>query len=462
MDINEILNLSDPEKIIGTLKSKSVQTPNWGGAKGLVNEYDPNRHPVMNRSLYPDIVGDHGTLTHVTRVTYDLQRLAVKRTTELVTGVPVRRIYKPDNVKQQQVAKVMERIFEKNRINSVNIERFSELFASCEIMTLWYAVQSPNNVYGVQSELKLRCRTFSPMKGDDLFPLFDEYGDLIALSVGYSRKIGNKSINYFDAYTKDRHIKWQNNEGWSVLEDEPITLGKIPGIYTYRPTPVWEDTSKLVYEMEWAMSRNGNYLRENSKPLFVVFADDNITYNQEGETDKEFKSVLQFPQGSTAQYVTWQQAVDNLKFYISELRQSFFTQLQLPDWSYESMKATPMSGESRKQLFIDAQLKVKDESGRLLEFLDREINVVKQFVKIILGDAFAADVDALQVENEITPYTITDDADTISMLQMANGNKPVMSQRESIEMLGWSADVEKTMAEIGEEAEADEINFANM
>lgn len=462
MDINEILNLSDPEKIIGTLKSKSVQTPNWGGAKGLVNEYDPNRHPVMNRSLYPDIVGDHGTLTHVTRVTYDLQRLAVKRTTELVTGVPVRRIYKPDNDKQQQVAKVMERIFEKNRINSVNIERFSELFASCEIMTLWYAVQSPNNVYGVQSELKLRCRTFSPMKGDDLFPLFDEYGDLIALSVGYSRKIGNKSINYFDAYTKDRHIKWQNNEGWSVLEDEPITLGKIPGIYTYRPTPVWEDTSKLVYEMEWAMSRNGNYLRENSKPLFVVFADDNITYNQEGETDKEFKSVLQFPQGSTAQYVTWQQAVDNLKFYISELRQSFFTQLQLPDWSYESMKATPMSGESRKQLFIDAQLKVKDESGRLLEFLDREINVVKQFVKIILGDAFAADVDALQVENEITPYTITDDADTISMLQMANGNKPVMSQRESIEMLGWSADVEKTMAEIGEEAEADEINFANM
>ncbi len=462
MDINEILNLSDPEKIIGTLKSKSVQTPNWGGAKGLVNEYDPNRHPVMNRSLYPDIVGDHGTLTHVTRVTYDLQRLAVKRTTELVTGVPVRRIYKPENVKQQQVAKVMERIFEKNRINSVNIERFSELFASCEIMTLWYAVQSPNNVYGVQSELKLRCRTFSPMKGDDLFPLFDEYGDLIALSVGYSRKIGNKSINYFDAYTKDRHIKWQNNEGWSVLEDEPITLGKIPGIYTYRPTPVWEDTSKLVYEMEWAMSRNGNYLRENSKPLFVVFADDNITYNQEGETDKEFKSVLQFPQGSTAQYVTWQQAVDNLKFYISELRQSFFTQLQLPDWSYESMKATPMSGESRKQLFIDAQLKVKDESGRLLEFLDREINVVKQFAKIILGDAFAADVDALQVENEITPYTITDDADTISMLQMANGNKPVMSQRESIEMLGWSADVEKTMAEIGEEADSDEINFANL
>lgn len=462
MDINEILNLSDPEKIIGTLKSKSVQTPNWGGAKGLVNEYDPNRHPVMNRSLYPDIVGDHGTLTHVTRVTYDLQRLAVKRTTELVTGVPVRRIYKPENDKQQQVAKVMERIFEKNRINSVNIERFSELFASCEIMTLWYAVQSPNNVYGVQSELKLRCRTFSPMKGDDLFPLFDEYGDLIALSVGYSRKIGNKSINFFDAYTKDRHIKWQNNEGWSVLEDEPITLGKIPGIYTYRPTPVWEDTSKLVYEMEWAMSRNGNYLRENSKPLFVVFADDNITYNQEGETDKEFKSVLQFPQGSTAQYVTWQQAVDNLKFYISELRQSFFTQLQLPDWSYESMKATPMSGESRKQLFIDAQLKVKDESGRLLEFLDREINVVKQFAKIILGDAFAADVDALQVENEITPYTITDDADTISMLQMANGNKPVMSQRESIEMLGWSADVEKTMAEIGEEADSDEINFANM
>lgn len=204
--------------------------------------------------------------------------------------------------------------------------------------------------------------------------------------------------------------------------------------------------------MEWAMSRSGNYLRENSKPLFVVFADENISYGDELSPDKEFKAVMQYPKGSSAQYVTWQQAVENLKFYISELRQSFFTQLQLPDWSYESMKSNPMSGESRKQLFIDAQLKVKDESGRLLEYFDRETNVVKAYAKIIMGDSYSADIDALPVENIITPFTITDDKDTISNLVLANGNKPVVSQRESIELLGWSSDVDKTMQEIANES----------
>ena len=164
---------------------------------------------------------------------------------------------------------------------------------------------------------------------------------------------------------------------------------------------------------------------------------------------------MQYPKGSTAAYVTWQQAVENLKFYVTELRQSFFTQLQLPDWSYESMKSNPMSGESRKQLFIDAQLKVKDESGRLLEFFDREVNVIKAFLKIILPEDMHSDIDALPVETQVSPFTITDEKDTITNLMSANGGKPIISQRESIEMLGWSDDVDKTLKEIAEESAAD-------
>lgn len=444
--------------MVAALKEKSIVVPKWGGRDGLREAYDPTKHPVMNRAKYPDIPNDDGTITYVTRITYDLQRLAVKRMTELVTGIPVKRVYKPENDRQQEVARVMEKIYERNRIDSVNIERCNMLFAGCEVMTLWYAVDERNNLYGIASPIKLRCRNFSPMFGDELYPLFDEYGDLIALSVGYSRKVGGKTVSYFDTYTADRHIKFSNDGGWQIIEDEEITLGKIPGIYGFRPTPIWEDTSKIVYEMEWAMSRNGNYLRENSKPLFVVFADEAISYGDEAIDDPnqaKGKAVMQYPKGSNAAYITWQQAVENLKFFISELRQSFFTQLQLPDWSYESMKATPMSGESRKQLFIDCQLKVKDESGRLIEYFDRETNVMKAYAKVVLGEDYAADIDALPVENVITPFTINDDKDTIQNLSLANGNKPMISQRESVEMLGWSSDVDKTMEEIANESKAD-------
>lgn len=456
--IQEILDAGLPAATqIAALKEKSIRVPSWGGRFGLVHEYDPRKHPVMNKAKYPDVVNDDGSLELVTRITCDMQRLAVKRMTELVCGTPVKRVYKPENDKQQEIARIIEKVFERNRIDSVNIERCNMLYAGCEVMTLWYAVEQKNKLYGTDSNLKMRCKNFSPMFGDELYPLFDEYGDMIALSVGYSRKVGGKTVSYFDAYTADRHIKWSNEatSAWSVVEDEEITLGKIPAIYMFRPTPIWEDTSKIVFEIEWALSRNGNYLRKNSKPLFVVFADEAIQYGDEKDEHKEFKSVMQYPKGSTAAYVTWQQAVENLKFYVTELRQSFFTQLQLPDWSYESMKSNPMSGESRKQLFIDAQLKVKDESGRLLEFFDREVNVIKAFLKIILPEDMHSDIDALPVETQVSPFTITDEKDTITNLMSANGGKPIISQRESIEMLGWSDDVDKTLKEIAEESAAD-------
>lgn len=456
MTIEEILNSGGTAaQIIAALKEKTTIVPMWRGRNGLVCEYDPTKHPVMNKSRYPDIVNDDG-ITLVTRVTCDLQRLAVKRMTELVTGIPVKRVYNPENDRQKEIVGYIENILTKNRINSVNIERCNMLFAGCEVMTLWYAVEQPNTLYGFKSALKFRCRNFSPMCGDEIYPLFDEYGDMIALSVGYTRKSGRKYVQYFDTYTATQHIKWSTANGdWVEVENEQITLGKIPAIYMYRPTPIWEDTSKIVYEIEWALSRNGNYLRENSKPLFVVFADEQITYGDEKDPNKEFRSVMQYPKGSTAQYITWQQAVDNLKFYVNELRNLFFTQLQLPDWSYEKMSQQALSGESRKQMFIDAQLKVKDESGRLIEFFDREINVVKAFLKVALGNEYAADIDALNVDVEITPFAISNERDTITNLTTANGGKPIISQRESIEMLGWSADVDKTMQEIAEENMAD-------
>lgn len=456
MTIEEILNSENSaESKIAALKEKTIVVPVWSGRFGLVQQFDPTKHPVMNKQKYPDIVTDEG-IEYVTRVTCDLQRLATKRMTELVTGIPPKRVYTPVNDRQKQIAAYIESIYDRNRINSVNNERLNMLFAGCEVFTLWYAIEERNTLYGFSSPLKLRCRNFSPMLGDELYPLFDEYGDMIAMSVGYTRKKGRKYVQYFDTYTADKHIKWSNeNGGWAEVENENITLGKIPGVYAWRPTPIWEDTSKTVYEIEWALSRNGNYLRQNSKPIFIVFADEAISYGDEKSPNREFRSVMQYPQNGRAEYVTWAQAVENLKFYVEQLRDLFFTQLQLPDWSYGKMSQQALSGESRKQMFIDAQLKVKDESGRLIEFFDREMNVVKAFAKIMLGEGYAADIDALKVETLITPFAITDEKDTINNLMAANGGEPIMSQRESIELFGHSDDVDKTLQEIAEQNKRD-------
>lgn len=436
------------EDVFSLLRQKTYTPPSW---EKLKKEYYPFLHPVITDTDYKDEYDDEtDTWDRKTRITYALQMLATKRMTELTFGIPVQRVYYPQNDRQKELQQYIENIFKRNRIDSVNIERGNMLFASCEVMTLWYAVEQRHNTYGFDSNIKLRCRTFSPMSGDAIYPLFDEYGDLIALSIEYTRTDGEDTNNYFDMYTATRHVKWSNanSDEMQIVENEDTSaIGKIPAVYIVRKYPIWEDTSRMVYEMEWSISRNGNYLRKNSKPVFVVAATEDIPFGQEKSEKKEFRTVLQIPQGATANYVTWSGAIENLKYSIDELREMFFTQLQLPDWSYEKMKSTPMSGEARKQLFIDCQMKVKDESGRILESLDREVNVVKAYLKVMLpGDA--ADIDALEVENVITPFQINDERETITNIMTATGGKAIMSQREGVELYGHSKDVDKTMEEL--------------
>lgn len=435
--IEEITASGRPiEDTIKDLKQKSVIIPAW---TELEKEYFPRKHPVVTDPTYVDKVVN-GETEKMTRITLGLQRLATKRMTELSFGIPVKRIYNAVTPGEIEVSKVMEKILQRNRIDSRNIERGNMLFAGCEVVTLWYAVEEENTLYGVESKIKLRCKNYSPMNGDTLYPLFDEYDDMIALSFGHTRTQGDLKTEYFDIYTNAEHIQFTKGDGaWIETVREKIELMKIPGVYISRATPIWEDTSSNVYESEWSLSRNGNYLRKNSKPIVALFADQEVETGKEKDSDS--RSVFQYPKGSDLKYVTWQQAIDSLKFQVESISRWFFTELQLPDMSFESMKSSPMSGEARKMMFIDAQLKVTDESGRWLEAFDREINIIKAFMKVVMPGK-DADIDSLQVENVITPFTISDDKDTIQNLSTAIGGKPLMSQKTAIKYLGWADDVE--------------------
>jgi hypothetical protein len=448
MEIKEITkNDRDAKLIISDLKRKSVTVPAWSELK---KQYDPKLHPVVTDKTYKDKVTKKG-IEKVTRITLGLQKLATKRMTELIFGIPVKRVYKCENDQEKQAADIMEAIFTKNRIDSVNIERGRYLFASCEAVTLWHSQEQGVVYAGQKSKLKLRCKNFSPMNGDSLYPLFDEYDDMIALSIEYTRTENEKTIQYFDTYTAYEHIRWRT-EGGKTEEElrENIELQKISGIYIRRPEAIWEDQSDNVYEAEWSSSRNGNYIRKNSRPNWVVFADEKVKYGKESANDNEGRNVLQYPANAKAGYQTWEQAIDSLKYHVDEIKRNFFSELQLPDMSMENMKATPMSVESRQMVLIDAQLKVTDESGAWLEFFDREINVVRAFMKKMYPKLAAA-IDSLSVEVVITPYRIFDESETINKLSNATGGRQIMSRKTAISHLGYVDDVEEELNQILEE-----------
>lgn len=459
-EITAILDMSRPvEKIISDLKVKSVDVPLW---KDLQKNYDPEQHNIVtDKTSRPDKTRSDGTLEKAALIYVALEQLAVKRMTEFMFAIPVKRVYGNVNndPTKQEIVKAIESIYKYARINTENIERSKAYFASCEMCTLWYSVKKPNTLYGFKSEYKLKCKTYSPMDGYKLYPLFDEFDDMLAMSFEYNKSIKDEDVLFFETFTENRHIKWKMGSAeWEIVEDEEIKLGKIPLVYAHRDYPIYNHLSHIRSEIEFTLSRNSDVIAYNSAPILKV------TGEIKGDENKgESRRVYRTEKGGDVDYVSWQQAIEALKYHIDTLLRIYFMQLQLPDISFDNVKTLGNIGfDARQTLLADAHLKVGDEKGAFFEFFEREASVIKSFLKQ-MNKQWSSLIDDIDIEHVITPFIQNDEKAEIEKRIIANGGKAVESQLESIERSGLSDDPQETLKQIqAEEKESAQSRVSNI
>ncbi len=446
--MEEDLFAGSVKETIARLKNKMLSIPDWAI---LAKDYYPTSHRIVrDQQGRRDKIRKNGIVEKAARIHIGLEKLLTSRTNEFMFSIPVRRIYTntEDNETRQAIAKAIEAIYKHARVNAENRRRGIAYLASCEIFTLWYAVKSPNTLYGFPSGYKLKCKTFSPMEGVELYPLFDEYDDMVAMSWQYSKTIANKRVKYFETFTSGRHLKWrQGAAGWEEVTNEDIVvIGKIPGAYLWRPFPIWHGLSHIREDIEYTLSRNSDVIAYNSAPILQI-----VGKLQGTENKGESQRIYRVEQGGSVGYVSWAQAIEALRYQVSTLLNLFWSQGQMPDISFEQMKSLGNIGyDARQTLFMDAHLKVGDESGALIEFFERECNVIKAFLKL-MNTSWASEIDNVDVEHVITPFIQNDEAAEIEKWTKANGGKPLVSHLESIQNAGLSADPHQTLEQIQKE-----------
>lgn len=447
-EIEQILTAGSVNVIIEALKRKSVCVPSWDK---LIKHYEPKEHEIVTDTVTrKNKVKTDGSVEKASRIYLGLEKLLTRRMTEFTFAIPVKRVYHniEDNETRQSIAKAIEAIYKYARIDAENIRRGNAYYAACEICTIWYAVEKPNSLYGFRSRFKLKCKTYSPMDGVSLYPLFDERGDMLAMSLEYNKKILDKEITYFETYTDKKHYKWKQENGlfWEEVTNEPIALMKIPAIYAYRDSAIYADLSYIRKEIEYTLSRNSDVIAYNSAPILKVAGG-----MKSGEDKGESRRVFRVENGGDVSYVSWAQSIEALKYHVETLTNSFWSQSQMPDISFDKMKDLGNIGyDARQTLLTDAHLKVGDEAGNWLEFLDRESSIVKAFLSL-MNIQWKEEIDNVDVENIITPFIQNDEKNEIEKLTTANGGKPILSQLESIKALGYSNDPEATLKQIQEE-----------
>lgn len=471
--LNEYMRVNDAATAISELqKGRMMSSPDMNT---IGKQIDPTTHDVMNKAIRKDKIvtvladdtltadeeemfqydrtdGTRKKIEPVTRVALALQKLIVKRAVAFLFGNPV--TLKSDIEKDSEedaVYQAVQKVLMKVKSRTMNRKIAREIFTYTECAEFWYLSEGEKaDRYGFESTFKLRTAIWSPVNGNQLFPYFDEYGDMIAFSRKFELKdVEGVAHTFFETYTDTEHLMWELAEGiWQLCEGYPQknAIGKIPVVYGCQPATEWADVQIMIDRLEKLLSNFGDCNDYHGSPkIFVTGQIDGFASKGEQGT------VIQGQEGATAQYLSWQQAPEAIRLEIDTLLRMIYTITQTPDISFDAMKSIgQVSGTALKLLFMDAHLKVMEKSEIFDEYLVRRISIIKSYLKMMNTSnvAFRNACDSCDIEPEIKPYMIEDLQSMVNTVMAATGQKSVMSRRTGVVLLGQTPDPDAEIKQI--------------
>ena len=461
MTIKEIFEQETARDVIVALKQgRGADLPKVDDANKAL---DPEKHKITDASYRPDKkvkvdvesgeTGDENgyKVESVARIKLAIQKLIIKRAVSFCFGNPIDNKATPDNDNQILILKALKRILHDNKSNSLNRKAGRAVFGYKECAELWYPVEKENNSYGFNSKFKLRCALFTPANGDELYPYWDETGDLIAFSREFTRKDNvGKTTRYFETYTDELHWLWiENKGGFDVMDGfpKPIAIGKIPIVYGRQNHFETQDVDSLIDRLELLLSNFADTNDYHAAPKIFIKGELK-GFSKKGESG----AIIEGDTDADAKYLSWQNAPESVKLEIETLLKMIYTITQTPDISFDSVKGLgAISGIALKLLFMDAHLKVQDKKEIFDDYMQRRVNIIKAYIGSF-NETLKADCEALEIEPEIKPYMLTDEINEITKWVTANGGKAVVSQKASVQGAALTKDPDADFDQIQSES----------
>jgi SPP1 family phage portal protein len=458
MTLEEILALeSTPEAMIAELKKgRLVDLPDIARYENAIkisghDVFDETKR--LNKQIKED--DDRLRVEPVARIGLAMQKLIVKRAVAFIFGNPIELSCSSDDTNDKLIYSAMKDILSDVKIDSLNRRVAKSLFSCTEVAELWYPQPIKDGeepLYGIDSKYKLRMKILDPLKGEKLYPYFDDYGDMIAFSREYSIEKGGAKSIYLEVYTDKKIYKYDLTNGVDIEEGFPRAnvFGKIPVIYGCQEQTDFEDVQGLIDRLEKLLSNFADTNDYHGSP--IIFIKGKITgFSKKGESGK----IIEGDKDTTAEYLSWTSAPESVQLEINTLISLIHTISQTPDISFDNIKGlgSGISGKALRMMFLDAHLKVEDHMEVFDEYLQRRHSLIKAFIGTA-KTTLANQAKKTKITFKVTPYMIDDETDKISMLMTATGNKAVVSQKSAVQLAGLSTDAELEYVQIQNEESA--------
>lgn len=429
-----------------------------------LKEYLPDQHKITSKTDRPDkvIKNDDNveSIVKVARLPLAIQKKIVLVAASFLGNPEMQAT--PQNDSEKKLMKALLKLWDDNKLDykfkSIAKKTMSELQAA----ELWFVKEAEEGYWtdaGVSGKFKLAMKVLSPTLGDTLYPVFDEFGDMVAFGRGYKIKgKDNNDIEHFDIYTAEKIYYSKNENGtWLFADDtKEYSTGvkainniikKIPVIYYYQPVTEWADVQTLIERLEIIISNHADTNDYSGSPI-VVASGEVEGFAKKGESGK----VLIAKNGGKVEYLTYDSAPESIKMEIENLFKNIYSLTHTPDISFEQMKGLGVfTGVALKMLFLDAHLKAADKEELFGECIQRRINYIKAAMSII--DSSLKTATSLSIKPKFTyflPKNYTEEVE--NLVKAYEGG--IISKKTAISLNPLVTDVESELTQIGEEVEA--------
>lgn len=423
-------------------------------------QYDVKKHEILtNKHRYPDpeimipLTDEVGNplldsqnkprfekrIRSLNRVALPYQKRIVRIATMFQTAIP----YKY-TAEDSPLFTAFQEVIKANKMSFSDSKICTEVKRYTQVAELWYTEEKQNEKYGVPSKFLLRHKILSPEKYK-LYPRFDDNDNLVSFAIESTTKDNKKTI--LQAFTNEKVYTFTTENEQTTTEVKPNVIGKIPVVLYQQDNSEWEDVQHLI---EIAEEQRSNFSESNKKfgePILMIAG------RVEGKTatNNTGGKVFEVKDGGNVQFVVPPNANENFNKEMTMNRRDIHELTDTPDLSDEfyAGKGNMLSGVGRKLAWLPAHLKVKDNEAIFIPALQRRINIILAFLyKMYIP--FEKELKDIDITPIITPFDIDDDTEMIRTLMEANGGKPLISQRDSMQRFGIT-DPEAQLKQIKDE-----------
>ena len=497
-DINEVLALQDiNQKIYYLKKGRKTELPD---AVKLYNDWNPNRHEIItDEEKYPKIKvtlkpekkytdpttgkehiePEKKKLVDPNRIALPIEQDIVNIQTAFTVGTEPLLDCKPEE-SEEGLLTALKQVFKKNKIKYQNKQAVRSWLAEQEVAEYWYVVKDDGfwsklkrKVAGIfgksMPEYRLKSVLWSPFRGDKLYPFFDDNGDLVALSREYRKKgLDDDETQCFMTVTKDMVYQWELDSDWQDKGSFRHNFKKMPIIYMYRPEAYCEKIKTLRIRLEKLLSNYADCIDYHFFPILMLFGD---VQQLSGELKNRIVQLTGM--SANAQYLTWNQVPETVKFEVETLLSQIYGLTNTPRISFDSLKGTgnAVSGVAFDYVFMSTHLNVENLNEVVGVFMQRRVNFLVSALGS-LNSNLAEASDTIDIDVQMQPYRLENLAEKIDTAIKAK-NGELWSQETAITFVGNVDSVmdevkkiqeeqqEKQDADIDKQKKLQEINKTN-